>query len=114
MLDWHNLLEVNVRLGNLLKTPNAETGVFEPIVTSFTESEEAQMKNMLKRINTIAEYAVKKDVRLMIDAEQTYFQNGINRLCMEMMRKFNKEKAYVFNTYQCYLKVISCYTLLDV
>ncbi|CAD5120993.1 DgyrCDS9537 [Dimorphilus gyrociliatus] len=104
MLDWHNLLEVNVRLGNLLKTPNAETGVFEPIVTSFTVSEEMQMKNMLKRINTIVEYAIKKDVRLMIDAEQTYFQNGINRLCMEMMRKFNKEKAYVFNTYQCYLK----------
>ena len=55
-------------------------------------------------ITSLFQYAKDRDVRVMIDAEQTYFQAAINRLCMEMMRTYNREKAYVFNTYQCYLK----------
>ena len=63
------------------------------------------MKRMFQRVNLLAQEAQKTNVRLMIDAEQTYFQPAVSRITMEMMRIFNKEKTVVMNTYQCYLKV---------
>lgn len=103
IMDWDNLLEVNMSLSKLLVVPDLKTGELVPLVTGLTEETEMEMKNMLHRVNRITEYAVKRDVRVMIDAEQSYFQPAISRLTMEMMKKFNKEKAYIFNTYQCYL-----------
>ncbi|XP_060075860.1 proline dehydrogenase 1, mitochondrial-like isoform X2 [Ylistrum balloti] len=104
LLDWDNLLEVNMSLSKVFVVPDEETGKLKPLVTSLSTEEEEQMKNMLGRLNMIAKYATEKGVRVMVDAEQTYFQPAISRLCMEMMRRFNREKAVIFNTYQCYLK----------
>lgn len=49
--------------------------------------------------------AVKNGVRLMVDAEQSYFQPAISRLTLDMQRTYNREKPVVFTTYQCYLRV---------
>lgn len=71
---------------------------------SLTEQELNEMDNLTRRMNTIAERAKEKGVRLMVDAEQTYFQPAITKITLEAMRMYNKEGPVVFNTYQCYQK----------
>lgn len=62
--------------------------------------------NLLRaRLNFICQYAKDKDVKIMIDAEQTYYQSAIHNLALEMMQKHNTETCVVYNTYQAYLKV---------
>ncbi|XP_055996858.1 proline dehydrogenase 1, mitochondrial-like isoform X2 [Ostrea edulis] len=113
LLDWDNLLDINTQMGKHLVIPNVKTGEIQPLVVSLQKEEEEQLNQMLLRLNEIAQYAIKKDVRVMVDAEQTYFQPAISRLTIEMMRKFNKEKAVIFNTYQCYLKKAYASVKLD-
>ncbi|KAM9735234.1 proline dehydrogenase 1, mitochondrial [Menidia menidia] len=104
LLDWNSLINDTTKMSNLLMVPNIETGHLEPLLNKFTSEEESQMKRMLQRVDILAKHALENGVRLMVDAEQTYFQPAISRLALEMQRKFNREKPVIFNTYQCYLK----------
>ncbi|XP_065107020.1 proline dehydrogenase 1, mitochondrial isoform X2 [Paramisgurnus dabryanus] len=104
ILDWNGLIDDRMQISNLLVVPNLQRGQLESLLSKFTEEEEKQMKRMLQRMDVLAKHAVENGVRLMVDAEQTYFQPAISRLTVEMQRIFNRDKAVVFNTYQCYLK----------
>ncbi|XP_031512349.1 proline dehydrogenase 1, mitochondrial isoform X1 [Papio anubis] len=104
LLDWGSLIDSRTKLSKHLVVPNAQTGQLEPLLSRFTEEEELQMTRMLQRMDVLAKKATEVGVRLMVDAEQTYFQPAISRLTLEMQRKFNVEKPLIFNTYQCYLK----------
>lgn len=44
-------------------------------------------------------------VRVLVDAEYTYMNPALSLVTMAMMKKFNKDGAWIWNTYQCYLKV---------
>jgi len=100
LLSWHSLRDINQSLAPLFTIVNPDTGRVESI--GLTRDDERQMKRMIGRINTIIEHADDRNVRVMVDAEQTYFQTAISRLAIEMQRIFNKDRALVFNTYQCY------------
>jgi len=109
LFDWSNLIDGGEGLQTTFKVPNLETGKMEPLITgdddgALTGLEEEQFRNMVNRLHKIFSYAKEKNVRVMVDAEQSYFQPAIHRLTVEMMRKYNTESAIVFNTQQCYLK----------
>ncbi|KFZ69426.1 hypothetical protein N338_04571, partial [Podiceps cristatus] len=103
-LGVSGLIDSRTKLSKLLLVPNMQTGQLEPLLSHFTEEEELQMKRMLQRMDVLAKRATEKGVRLMVDAEQSYFQPAISRLTLEMQRRFNRDRAIIFNTYQCYLK----------
>ncbi|KAM6377892.1 LOW QUALITY PROTEIN: proline dehydrogenase 1, mitochondrial-like [Pluvialis apricaria] len=104
LLDWNSLIDSRTKISKLLLVPNMQTGQLEPLLSRFTEEEDLQMKRMLQRMDVLAKRATEKGVRLMVDAEQSYFQPAISRLTLEMQRRFNRNRAIIFNTYQCYLK----------
>lgn len=54
------------------------------------------------RIDILCKTAFENDIPIMIDAEDTYIQHFIDKVVMEMMQKYNKQRAIVYNTYQMY------------
>jgi len=54
------------------------------------------------RCEKICKTAYEKGVPIMIDAEETWIQDTIDALALDMMRKFNRERIIVYNTYQMY------------
>lgn len=54
------------------------------------------------RIDELCKTAFDHDVPILIDAEDTFYQNFFDAVVMDMMRKYNYKRAIVFNTYQMY------------
>jgi len=57
-----------------------------------------------KRFDKIARHAFDRGVSLLIDSEDSWYQDPVDIIANELMEKYNKEKAVVFNTYQMYRK----------
>lgn len=56
----------------------------------------------VERLEGIAEAAKKAQVALLIDAEETWIQGTIDRLVEDLMCRYNRERALIFNTVQMY------------
>ncbi|MBT8255586.1 MAG: proline dehydrogenase family protein, partial [Bacteroidia bacterium] len=67
-----------------------------------TSQEKAEWERIVNRYDKICQVAYDCDVVLLIDAEESWMQDAADALCERMMEKYNKEKAIVFNTLQCY------------
>jgi len=69
---------------------------------ALTADENAEFEKVKLRCEMICRTAFDRGVPVMIDAEETWIQNTIDELALDMMRKFNKERIIVYNTYQMY------------
>lgn len=66
------------------------------------ELEAEEWERVKERMYEICEVAAEKNVGILIDAEESWIQDPIDRLTIEMMEVFNHEKPIVYNTIQLY------------
>ena len=69
---------------------------------SLDEKEKILFDKSLDRFDKICLLAHKKDVKVLVDAEESWIQDAIDEIVLSMMIKYNKKKAIVFNTSQMY------------
>lgn len=69
---------------------------------ALTAEEEQEFERVHSRCEKICRAAFDNKVPVMIDAEETWIQDTIDQLALEMMRLFNKNGIIVYNTYQMY------------
>ena len=67
-----------------------------------TLEEQNEWSRVVARFDLICKTALDKDVALLIDGEESWMQDAADELVTDMMRKYNKKKAIVFNTLQLY------------
>ncbi|HNG89884.1 MAG TPA: proline dehydrogenase family protein [Saprospiraceae bacterium] len=82
----------------------ARFGLLERIqaAQTLTREELSEYRNVLKRIDTVCYHAAKKGMAVFIDAEESWIQDSIDHLVWLMMRRYNKGKVVVYNTFQMY------------
>ena len=83
-------------LERLNEAPRLRSGVHD------SESDDAAWSRLRERMYAICDVAEEHGVGILIDAEETWIQDPIDRLAIELMGVYNKEKVVVYNTYQLY------------
>ncbi len=67
-----------------------------------SSEEAAEYSRVKERVRKICEEGYHLNVRVFIDAEETWIQPAIDEMTTQMMEKYNKEKAIIYNTVQLY------------
>ena len=83
-------------LQTLDEAPRLRSGIHDH------EAEIAEWDRVRERMYTICEVAAEKNVGVLVDAEESWIQDPVDRLTIEMMEIFNKGKVIVYNTIQLY------------
>ena len=82
----------------------ASNSLLEKIQTDrdLDDDEKREYRSVLKRVDALCSYASPKDVILFFDAEESWMQDSIDHLVNMMMKRYNRHKAIIYNTFQMY------------
>ncbi|HNS30484.1 MAG TPA: proline dehydrogenase family protein [Tenuifilaceae bacterium] len=69
-----------------------------------TDEENQEFSLFKERVTTLCRTAANIQKPILIDAEDSWYQQALDDICHEMMKMFNRERAVVFNTWQMYRK----------
>lgn len=96
--------DANIPFSVFKVTGVARFGLLEKLdaKAELTFEEKKEFERVKDRVRRICQTAYDADVRIFMDAEESWIQETIDELSLEMMRLFNKEKVIVYNTYQYY------------
>ena len=110
-----NVIEALAAIEKAKTNPNIPFSVFKPtgfarfellqkinINQPLTENEKLEFERAKSRIDKICFAGHQADIPIFIDAEETWIQNPVDDIALEMMRKYNQQKAIIFNTAQLY------------
>ena len=70
---------------------------------SLSGIEQEDWKLIIQRFDQLANEACESGIVLMIDAEESWIQDGVDAIALPLMRQFNKEQVVIAITVQLYL-----------
>ncbi|GAA5912682.1 proline dehydrogenase [Sporobolomyces salmoneus] len=80
-----------------------------PSSPELSDEDHSQLSELYQGLRTVAREARRQGVRLLVDAEQSWYQPAIDHYADLLSQEFNKPDSncsvpIVYNTYQCYLR----------
>lgn len=67
-----------------------------------SNEEKTNFEKFKNRVDQLAKKAHDNGLKFMIDAEETWIQDVVDGITYDLMKKYNKERAVVYATYQFY------------
>jgi len=86
----HNSADYNETINGIIST------------NKLNDTEKTEWNRFVIRLEKICKTANESDTGVLIDAEETWIQNPVDAITMQMMQKFNSSKPVVYNTVQMY------------
>jgi len=111
-----NISFISIKVTGLVATPileklNTSIGVHpQPIwqggvkraIANLSPEDKKAWEHLMGRMRSICSTAQSRQIAVMIDAEESWIQDGIDHVALSMMTEFNQGKAIVYNTVQLY------------